>query len=272
MKYIFVIFFIALFQFSNGQKKIEYFPQETIILSNCSEVENKSDCFYYSLEKKVNNFITENRTILKYAKNDTLKTGGRLIFDSEGNIIKEKSYFSISAKKVDKKIARNFKKIISKIEIKEIENRKSAPVNSFHALSYNYILRREGSITTFELLSNKKKYKGGIVEEIPRFPGCENLSESDARLCFQVKMQEHIRKNFNYPMEAQKKGLSGLVSVVFVISKEGEATKIRTRGPHKILEEDVVRIIKLLPNMTPGKQNGESVKVPYSIPITYKLQ
>ena len=44
------------------------------------------------------------------------------------------------------------------------------------------------------------------------------------------------------------------------------------RGPDKNLEKDAGRIIQKLPKMTPGKQRGNPVRVPFSIPITYQLQ
>ena len=44
------------------------------------------------------------------------------------------------------------------------------------------------------------------------------------------------------------------------------------RGPDKNLEAEAMRIIQKLPKMTPGKQRGRAVKVPFSIPITFKLQ
>jgi protein TonB len=44
------------------------------------------------------------------------------------------------------------------------------------------------------------------------------------------------------------------------------------RGPHQILESEASRIISKLPKMEPGKQRGQAVKVPFSIPITFKLQ
>ncbi|MEL0240417.1 MAG: energy transducer TonB, partial [Flavobacteriaceae bacterium] len=47
---------------------------------------------------------------------------------------------------------------------------------------------------------------------------------------------------------------------------------IRMRGPDKNLEAEALRIINLLPNMTPGRQRGRPVKVPFSIPITFRLQ
>lgn len=108
-----------------------------------------------------------------------------------------------------------------------------------------------------------------VIEEVPIFPGCENLE--DKRACFSEKMQQHITDNFIYPAEAIEEGIQGRVSAIFTISKTGEITNIRTRGPYRILENEVIRILNLLPIMTPGKQGGENVDVPYSIPITFRL-
>jgi TonB family protein len=108
------------------------------------------------------------------------------------------------------------------------------------------------------------------VEEVPLFPGCEDAA--DKRACFNDQMQKHIGKNFRYPDEAQKLGIQGRVSVVFVIDEEGQIRNIRERGPHRLLEEEVHRIISKLPTMSPGKDKGKPVKVPFSIPITFKLE
>lgn len=109
-----------------------------------------------------------------------------------------------------------------------------------------------------------------VIEDVPVFPGCENAS--DKKACFQEMMQKHIRKNFRYPEIAQEMGVQGRVSVIFVIQKDGSIGNIRMRGPDKNLEAEALRIIQKLPKMTPGKQRGRPVKVPFSIPITFKLQ
>ncbi|NDV43295.1 energy transducer TonB [Flagellimonas sediminis] len=109
-----------------------------------------------------------------------------------------------------------------------------------------------------------------VIEDVPVFPGCEGAK--DKKACFQEQMQEHIRKNFRYPEIAQEMGVQGRVSVIFVIQKDGSIGDIRMRGPDKNLEAEARRIIEKLPKMTPGKQRGRPVKVPFSIPITFKLQ
>ncbi len=111
-----------------------------------------------------------------------------------------------------------------------------------------------------------------VIEDVPVFPGCESVAKSQLRDCFNEKMQEHIRKNFRYPEIAQEMGIQGRVSVLFTIQKDGSIGNIRLRGPDKNLEEEARRIIERLPKMTPGKQRGRPVRVPFSIPIMFKLQ
>ena len=111
-----------------------------------------------------------------------------------------------------------------------------------------------------------------VIEDVPVFPGCESVAKSQRRACFQEQMNKHIRKNFRYPDIAQEMGIQGRVYVNFIIAKDGSITNIRMRGPDKNLENEAARIIGRLPKMTPGKQRGRAVRVPFSIPITFRLQ
>lgn len=110
-----------------------------------------------------------------------------------------------------------------------------------------------------------------VIEDIPVFPGCEKGTKKEKRICFQQKMQEHIKKNFKYPPIALEMGVQGKVHVQFVINTNGHVTHIKTRGPDRLLEEEAERIIASLPQMIPGKQRGRTVKVPYSIPVTFRM-
>jgi len=109
-----------------------------------------------------------------------------------------------------------------------------------------------------------------VIEKVPIFPGCKG-SNDELKACFQAKVQEHVLKNFKYPELAQDMGISGKVFVLFAIDKNGNISDIKTRGPDKVLEKEAERIISLLPKMIPGKQRGKAVKVPYSVPIYFKL-
>ena len=121
--------------------------------------------------------------------------------------------------------------------------------------------------------SDIKEVPLSVVETVPIFPGCsETASDLEQRECFQQKIQEHIAINFRYPETAQKMGIQGRVFVQFIINKSGFITDLQTRGPDKNLEIEANRIIGLLPRIKPGTQDGKPVNVPFSIPITFKLQ
>ena len=116
-----------------------------------------------------------------------------------------------------------------------------------------------------------------IIEEVPLFPGCEEVVRNKRLNCFQAKMNEHIQNNFKYPREARRKNIQGRVLVMFIINKEGIIENIVAKGPEdcedcEILEKEAIRIMSKLPQMTPGKQKGKAVKVKYSQPLTFKLQ
>tara|TARA_R110000868_G_scaffold79850_4_gene227033 strand:+ start:15448 stop:16170 length:723 start_codon:yes stop_codon:yes gene_type:complete len=111
-----------------------------------------------------------------------------------------------------------------------------------------------------------------VIENVPVFPGCKESSNEAQKACFQKKIQEHIIKHFSYPDVAVELGIEGKVYVQFIIDNTGYITNIRTRGPDKLLEKEANRIIAALPQMSPGRQRGRAVKVPYTIPITFRLQ
>ncbi len=110
-----------------------------------------------------------------------------------------------------------------------------------------------------------------VIENVPVFPGCEK--ETDKKACFNTMILKHVKKTFRYPEIAQEMGIQGKVYMNFVIQKDGSIGNIRImRSPDKNLGEEATRIIDKLPKMTPGKQRGKAVRVPFSIPITFKLQ
>src|SRR5690606_34549929 len=108
-----------------------------------------------------------------------------------------------------------------------------------------------------------------VIDQVPVFPGCEDAK--DQKACFQEKLQQHVIDTFRYPEEAFDKDIQGRVSVMFIVGTDGSIVDIMTRGPHELLEGEARRIIGELPQMQAGKHNGKVVKVPFSIPITFKL-
>ena len=85
------------------------------------------------------------------------------------------------------------------------------------------------------------------------------------------KFKKHIADNFQYPKVALRKKIQGIVYIRFIIDIDGSIKEIRTRGPHPLLEKEAARIVSLLPGIVPGRNGDEFVKVPFSIPITFRL-
>ena len=111
-----------------------------------------------------------------------------------------------------------------------------------------------------------------IIEEVPIFPGCEDVTKSEQKECFQKMIFAHINKTVRYPEIAQEMEIQGKVYMRFVIERDGSITNIEVlKSPDRNLEKEAIRIINKLPKMIPGKQRGRPVRVPFSIPITFRL-
>ena len=115
-----------------------------------------------------------------------------------------------------------------------------------------------------------------VIEKIPEFEACEGLQSNESRQCFNNQIQKHIQKYLTYPEDARSQNIQGRVYVAFVIDIEGNVTEIKARGPKiigaNILEDEAVRIMKLLPKFKPGTQRGKAVKVRFTIPIMFNLE
>jgi protein TonB len=108
-----------------------------------------------------------------------------------------------------------------------------------------------------------------IVEEMPIFRPdiCKNQKEGNTEL------YRHIYKNLRYPVIAQENGIAGRVFVKFVVGKDGGIYDVEVlRGVDPSLDREAIRVIKNLPNFSPGKQRGKPVKVSYTSVIKFVLQ
>jgi TonB family protein len=107
------------------------------------------------------------------------------------------------------------------------------------------------------------KNKGKIftaVEHVPAFPG--GLPA----------FYTYLNKNIKYPAKARENGAQGRVIISFVVEKDGSLTNARVvRSVEKDIDKEALRVIKLSPKWSPGMQNGKTVRVAYSVPISFTL-
>ncbi|MDO4319465.1 MAG: energy transducer TonB [Bacteroidales bacterium] len=107
----------------------------------------------------------------------------------------------------------------------------------------------------------EKVYNIAMVEQKPEFPGGE------------AAMYKWLSDHINYPAAAAEEGVQGRVVVEFVVSKTGSIENVKVlRSRHPALDKEALRVVKAMPKWQPGRNNGQPVKVTYTLPVTFKLQ
>ena len=102
------------------------------------------------------------------------------------------------------------------------------------------------------------------VEQMPEFGGDGNTND---------KMMKFIQKNLSYPREALDNKIEGTVPVKFVIEKDGSIGQvIALKDPGYGLVDEALLVIKKMPKWKPGKQQGNLVRVWFTVPIVFKLK
>jgi len=112
-----------------------------------------------------------------------------------------------------------------------------------------------------------------FVENAPIFPGCKGNNQ-ELKDCFNKKIQQHFQKKFDSDLPNEL-GLSPgkkRVIMLFKIDELGNIIDIRTKAPHPKLDKEAQRIIKLLPKMKPGQQQGKAVRVKYTLPMRIDVE
>lgn len=88
-----------------------------------------------------------------------------------------------------------------------------------------------------------------------------------------VDIAAFIVQHLEYPKEARKKKIEGKVFIKFIVNKEGKMVDfVGYKSPDKILTDEAIRVLKLMPDWTPGEnEQGEKVNVVFTLPIQFKL-
>jgi TonB family protein len=85
-------------------------------------------------------------------------------------------------------------------------------------------------------------------------------------------LMDFIRKNLNYDKSlVPETVVIPRVIVQFVIDEEGNIIHpVVLRGVNPALDEEALRVVKLMPKWKPGRQSGKPEKVRYAIPVTFE--
>ena len=98
------------------------------------------------------------------------------------------------------------------------------------------------------------------VEQMPSYPGGAGA------------LNAYLSNNIHYPAIAEEEGIQGRVVVSFIVEKNGAISGVCVvRSIDPTLDREAVRVVKAMPRWIPGRQNGENVRVKFTIPITFRL-
>ncbi|WP_024989698.1 energy transducer TonB [Segatella albensis] len=100
-----------------------------------------------------------------------------------------------------------------------------------------------------------------MVEQMPSYPGGTGA------------LMSYLNSNIKYPVVAQENGVQGRVIVGFVVERDGSITDVNIlKSVDPSLDREAARVVRSMPRWTPGKQNGQAVRVKYNVPVTFRLQ
>lgn len=100
-----------------------------------------------------------------------------------------------------------------------------------------------------------------VVEEMPSFPGGNGA------------LMSYLQSNVKYPIVAQENGVQGRVQIGFVVEPDGSISGVKVvRSVDPSLDKEAMRVVRSMPRWNPGKQNGQAVRVKYTVPVLFRLQ
>lgn len=100
-----------------------------------------------------------------------------------------------------------------------------------------------------------------VVEKMPMFPGGTKA------------LMKYLATHIVYPAQAKKDGIQGKVFASFIVNADGSISGIRIiKSVSPSLDAEVIRIIKSMPDWTPGEEKGQKVRVKYALPVKFTLE
>ena len=127
---------------------------------------------------------------------------------------------------------------------------------------YGEVLKAKEALVTEPVKPKEEENKVfDVVEQMPSFPGG------------MAALMAYLQKSIKYPPVAEENGIQGRVVCTFVVERDGSVTDVRVaKSVDPSLDKEAVRVVSAMPKWIPGKQNGQSVRVKYTLPVTFRLQ
>lgn len=105
-----------------------------------------------------------------------------------------------------------------------------------------------------------------------------SASACDKRPQFFHSNEQHfldswVYKYVKYPRAAVSQGIKGVVTVSFVVEKDGSVTNVKVvNGVDELLDDEAVKVVSISPKWIPGEIKGEKVRTKIVIPVEFRLK
>lgn len=110
-----------------------------------------------------------------------------------------------------------------------------------------------------------KTFELADLEQQPQFPGGMEA------------LAKFVSENIRYPETAAREGAEGVINLVFVIDEKGKINEVENVAPapsgqRQDFKDEAIRVLKSMPDWTPGMRKGTPVKVKLTLPVRYRLK
>jgi len=256
-----ILLLVGLFILTSVPEPKLQMAQNIVKDTTVSKQEEKTEPKEKIIEKEKQPTVPEAKVSQHKRKNNTIRFTTPEVSDEEivsrdaivEDKVKEESKPVAAASEAPKNIERYYSSSDMKVESAKGQR---ASVSQDTTVEENEL----SSLKSRKVSYSKKEQEVLFVELMPQYPGGKDA------------MNEFLKENLVYPTEAKEKNISGKVIVQFVVENNGKITNVKVlHGIGGGCDEEAIRVVSSMPNWKPGKQNGKSVPVFYTLPLTFSL-
>jgi uncharacterized protein YuzE len=262
MKNLFLLSFLFIVSISFSQDEIKHNTAFETVEQNCDSLKDIKLCYLERFKLLVNRKFSDEIILNeKLSKHIDDKIYLEIEIDESGKFI------AINIETKSKEVEKIIQTLVDKLPvIKPFLDDNNTKIKLEAILEFRL---KKINYDSYIKPDTKKDLTSFIN---PRFKGCNpKFDEVDSKKCFEYEMMNHIKSNFNYPVKAINKNISGKTIGNVIINKEGKIEHYIIYNADVILQRETLRILKLLPTFIPGMQNGKDVSVSYAQPLVFKL-
>ncbi|TAH43778.1 MAG: energy transducer TonB [Bacteroidetes bacterium] len=97
-----------------------------------------------------------------------------------------------------------------------------------------------------------------VVQVQPEFPGGTD------------SLQSFLKSNLRYPDSAKYNRIQGRVYIGFLVDKKGKIKEAKVlNGVNELLDNEALRVVKMMPDWKPGTAGGSPTSVQYILPVDF---